>query len=243
MEMLRSLTLGVTAGTVFAAVLTTLPIRLTSRLLLGGAIGGWITVVLSLAAAGVVSDKPFVLPLLFALPLVAAGIGATLPAFRCAVMAIPMPLIVALNAMRVLGVFMLLEGITGRMSGPFPYSAGIGDIITGIFALPVARIAAKNPGDRRVWEWNIFGALDLVVAVALGVMSANGSALQFIHAGVGSTPMTTLPWAVIPLVLVPTYLIGHAIVFAQLRAAASARSGQSMRIDASALRSGASSGG
>jgi hypothetical protein len=31
--------------------------------------------------------------------------------------------------------------------------------------------------------------------------------------------MTTLPWALIPVVLVPTFLIGHALVFAHMRAA------------------------
>jgi len=122
----------------------------------------------------------------------------------------------------VLGVFMLIAGVTGGMSGPFPYVAGIGDIITGLFALPVARLAARDPRDIRVLEWNIFGALDLIVAVSLGTMSANGSPLQIIHAGVGSTAMTTLPWALIPLVLVPTYLIGHALVFAHVRAVAAA---------------------
>ncbi len=106
------------------------------------------------------------------------------------------------------------------MSGPFPYFAGIGDIITGIFAIPVARIAAQNPRDLRVLEWNIFGTLDLIAAVFLGVMSTDGGPLQLIHAGVGSSEMTTLPWALIPLVLVPTYLIGHALVFAHVRAAA-----------------------
>ncbi|HEY1975793.1 MAG TPA: hypothetical protein VGG89_04590 [Candidatus Baltobacteraceae bacterium] len=220
MEMLRTLTLGVTAGTLFGALLATLPIKLGSRLILGAVIGGWITIVVALAGAGVVNKEPFALPVLFALPLLAASIGATIPAFRSAVLAIPMPLIVALNGMRVLGVFMLLDGIACRMNGPFPYAAGIGDIITGVFALPVARLAAKNPRDVRVWEWNVFGAIDLVVAVTLGVMSSNGSPIQFIHAGVGSSAMTTLPWALIPLVLVPAYLIGHAIVFAQLRSAA-----------------------
>jgi hypothetical protein len=138
-------------------------------------------------------------------------------------MAIPLPLIIALNAMRVLGALMLVDAAAGRMSGPFPYSAGIGDVITGLFALPIARLAARNPRDIRVLEWNIFGALDLVAAVSLGIVSANGSPLQLIHAGVGSAAMTTLPWALVPMVLVPTYLIGHALVFAHLRAAAPAR--------------------
>jgi hypothetical protein len=220
LEILRTLTFGATAGTLFAAVLGSLPIRLGSRLALGAGIGAWISLVVALAGSGVVTGKPFVLPVLFALPLVAAGFAATSAAVRSAMMAIPAPLTVALNTWRVLGVFMLLAAFTGIMSGPFPYLAGIGDIITGLFALPVARRAARNPSDVRVLEWNIFGTLDLIVAISLGILSANGSPLQLIHAGVGSSAMTTLPWALIPLVLVPTYLMGHVLVFAHVRAAA-----------------------
>jgi hypothetical protein len=110
---------------------------------------------------------------------------------------------------------MLVAAATGVMSGPFPYAAGIGDVLTGAFALAVARVAARKPNDVRVLEWNIFGTLDLVVAVSLGATYATSGA---------SIAMTTLPWSVIPLVLVPTYLIGHALVFAHLRAGAANRS-------------------
>jgi hypothetical protein len=224
-DLLRTLTLGTVAGTLFAAVLTSLPIRAASRLALGAAIGAWIALATSITASGAVARSPLVLLVMFMLPLVAAGLAATSPALRAAMMAIPAPLIIALNGMRVLGVLMLVDAAAGRLSGPFPYSAGIGDIITGLFALPVARLAARNPRDLRVLEWNIFGTLDLLTAVSLGIISANGSPLQLIHAGTGSAAMTTLPWALVPLVLVPTYLIGHALIFAHVRAAAPARSG------------------
>jgi hypothetical protein len=220
LEILRTLTLGATAGTLFAAVLSTVPMRAGTRLALGAAIGAWISLVVLIAGSGALQDSPFVVPVLFALPLIAAGLAATSATARAAIMAIPMPLIIALNTWRVLGVFMLLAAFAGTMSGPFPYSAGIGDIITGIFAIPVARIASKNPRDVRVLQWNIFGALDLVAAVFLGMTSINGGPFQLIHAGIGSAQMTSLPWALIPLVLVPTYLIGHAIVFAHVRASA-----------------------
>jgi hypothetical protein len=222
LEILRTLTLAATAGTLFAAVLTTVPIRLGARLALGAGIGAWIALVILTAGSGAARSLPLVVPIFFALPLAVAGLAATSAAARSVMMAIPMSLIVALNAWRVLGVFMLLAAFAGTMSGPFPYLAGIGDVITGIFALPAARIAAKNPRDVRVLEWNVFGALDLIAAVFLGVTSINGRPFQLIHGGVGSAQMTTLPWALIPLVLVPTYLIGHAIVFAQIRAAAPA---------------------
>jgi hypothetical protein len=224
-DILRTLTLGGTAGTLFAAVLTSLPIRAASRRALGAAIGAWIALAVAIAASGAVTRSPLVLLVMFMLPLVAAGVAATSAAWRSAMMAIPAPLIIALNAMRVLGVLMLVDAAAGRMSGPFPYSAGIGDIITGVFALPVARLAARNPRDLRVLEWNIFGTLDLLAAVSLGMISTNGSPLQLIHAGAGSAAMTALPWALVPLVLVPTFLIGHALVFAHVRAAATAQRG------------------
>ena len=219
-NILRTLAIGAMAGTLFAAVLGALPIRLSSRLTLGAGIGAWISLVLTLVVTGAVRSSAFLVPVLFSLPLFAAGVAASFAGVRSAMMAIPAQLIVALNTWRVVGVFMVLAGVAGTMSGPFPYSAGIGDIITGIFAIPVARLAARNLRDIRVLGWNIFGTLDLIAAVFFGITTTNGGPLQLIHAGVGSSQMTTLPWALIPLVLVPTYLIGHALVFAHIRAAA-----------------------
>jgi hypothetical protein len=221
LEIIRTVTIGATAGTVFAAVLTALPIRQGARLALGAGIGAWIALAVGITISGAVKDSPLVLPAFFMLPLFVAGLAATSARWRSAMMAVPTPLIIALNGMRVLGVLMLIAGLTGQMSGPFPYSAGIGDIITGIFALLVARLAVRDPGNVRVLQWNIFGALDLIVAVSLGVIYARTGA---------SAAMTTLPWSLIPMVLVPTYLIGHALVFVHLRAAATARTGALTRL-------------
>jgi hypothetical protein len=106
----------------------------------------------------------------------------------------------------------------GRLSGPFPYFAGIGDVITAALAIPIARIATTaSVADPRVVAWNVFGTLDLIVAVALGITSQNGSPIQLIHAGAGSAAIATLPWALVPMVLVPTFLIAHGIIFAHVR--------------------------
>jgi hypothetical protein len=201
-------------------VLGSLPLRLGPRLAFGAGVGAWIALAVAVTISGAMNASPLVLLAMFALPLAGAVLVATSSACGPVVAAIPVPLIVGLNVMRVLGVLFLFLAAAGRMGGPFPYFAGIGDIITGLFALPVARLAAQNPRDIRVMEWNIFGALDLVVAVSLGLLSVSGSPLQLIHAGAGSAAMVTLPWSLIPLVLVPAYLIGHALVFARLRASA-----------------------
>ena len=48
--------------------------------------------------------------------------------------------------------------------------------------------------------------LDLVTAITLGIVSANGSPLQLIHTGAGSVAVQLLPWSLIPTVLVPLFL-------------------------------------
>ena len=55
-----------------------------------------------------------------------------------------------------------------------------------------------------------------MAAIALGVMSGQGSPLQVFHDAPGSAAMQFLPWAFVPTVLVPIWIVLHGIVFAQL---------------------------
>jgi hypothetical protein len=99
----------------------------------------------------------------------------------------------------------------GRLASPFPYFAGWGDIITGVFALPLLWLA-KDEGAKHtnaIAAWDLFGAADLVLAITLGVTSAEGSPLQLFHAAPGSAAMQYLPWSFVPTVLVPFWLILH----------------------------------
>jgi hypothetical protein len=138
-------------------------------------------------------------------------------------LSIPMPLLIGLNSMRILGVLFLFLTAAGRLSGPFPFFAAIGDMITGAIAIPLALSLARSGRPAgAVRSWNIFGAADLLVAVGLGITSAVGSPLQVFHTAVGSYAMQYLPYCLVPTVLVPFYLITHAIVAAQLAAARTA---------------------
>jgi hypothetical protein len=195
-----------------------------ARLTITAAAGAWTGLAAAVAAAGVFANTSLPFPWIgafVAFPLVAVSAAALLfPAVRSALLGIPLPTLVGLNIARVLGGFFILLAWSGRLGGPFPQSAGWGDVITGALAVAVMQLAAQGgkSGDLTIWMWNAFGALDLFAALALGVMSANGAPLQLIHAGAGSAAVQLLPWALIPTVLVPFYLLTHGIILARLLA-------------------------
>jgi hypothetical protein len=114
--------------------------------------------------------------------------------------------------------------VDGRLSAPFAPAAGVGDIMTGALAIPLAAVLALGFNIRRMWFglWNAFGALDLVVAASLGLLSAPGTPFRVFTEGPGTQAMTTLPWAFIPAMLVPLCLLIHFAIATKLRAAAQA---------------------
>jgi hypothetical protein len=202
-----------------------LPGTLTRRLSLAAIAGAWVGLASGLGAAGKLAFSPGnpvpLIGVLVAVPLLTVGaLALGSRRVRNALLAVPLPTLIGLNSLRVLGLLFLLLAAGGRLSGPFPYFAGLGDMVTGAFAIPLAlSLARSRPvSAATLRSWNIFGALDLVVAIGLGITSAAGSPVQLIHAGVGSEAMQYLPYCLVPTVLVPFYLITHAIVAAHVAA-------------------------
>jgi hypothetical protein len=201
-------------------IVSVVPMTLRQRLIAAGVAGAWIGLATALGAAGALAFSPEqpvpLVGVLFATPLLAAAalwLGSE--SFRAALMAIPTELLIGLNALRVVGLLFLALAAVGQLSGPFPYSAGFGDVITGLIAIPLAlRVARGEPAS--IAAWNAFGALDLFAAAGLGLTAAQGSPLQILHVGVGSEAMQSLPFSLVPTVLAPFYLIVHAVVAAQL---------------------------
>jgi uncharacterized membrane protein len=66
--------------------------------------------------------------------------------------------------------------------------------------------------------WNGFGVLDLVTAVLLGALSAQGTPFRVFTEAPGTAAMGTLPWVGIPALIVPLYLITHLVIGVRLRA-------------------------
>ena len=204
------------------ALITFMDIARAAKVTLAAVVGVWIGLAAAVAGAGwlpIARPVP-VVELFVAVPLLAAALETAWPAARKAMLSIPMPVMVALNIVRVFAVLFLMLAAEGRLTGPFPYSAAWGDIITGVAAVPVLWLLKDGPARHTpaIAAWNLFGAADLVLAIAFGITSAEGSPLQ-LFPGPGSEAMQQAPWSFVPTVLVPIWLILHAIIAVQLRRA------------------------
>jgi hypothetical protein len=185
------------------------------------ALGAWFALVLAIGATGALSPAGGGAPALgltVVLP-IAALVGAyfALPSVRNAMAATPLPAFIALHAIRVLGFAFIVLYAEGRLPAPFAPSAGWGDVFIGVTALPLAWAVTRFGARVRplVFLWNAVGVADLVVAVTLGPLSAPGP-LQVFVGPPDSSPMTSLPWLIIPGFLVPILFFIHVVIFYRL---------------------------
>jgi hypothetical protein len=123
--------------------------------------------------------------------------------FRDFVMSIDLPVMAGVQAWRFAGLGFIALYAYGVLPGLFAWPAGLGDMAIGITAPLVIFALRRRPAfaaSRLFWIWNLFGILDLVVAVSLGALSA--------VLGIGiSAEITTFPMGTMPLVLIPTFLV------------------------------------
>jgi hypothetical protein len=183
----------------------------------------WFVAVVALAGSGALTwglqlGAPLLGLSIVAPIVVLVALATVVPATSRALASIPLPALIGVHAIRILGFLFLLLLAAGRLCAPFAPSAGWGDIIAGATAMPVAW-ALSTRGARVRWLvllWNSFGLLDLLAAATLGMTSAPGSPLQLFFDPPGSTVMGTLPWAIIPVFLVPQLIVGHLTVYRRL---------------------------
>jgi hypothetical protein len=194
------------------------------RLTVAGVLIAWFVLVLAIGAGGALDPTrgPGVpaLGLTVVLPVVAlvCAFFAFGP-IRAAMLATPLPALVAVNAIRILGVIFVALYAAGRLPAPFAPSAGWGDIVVGVTAAPLAWSIARFGARVQMLAllWNVFGAADLVNAIALGALSAPGPLNAFAGPPT-SAIMTSLPWLLIPGFLVPSLFFVHVVIFYRLLA-------------------------
>lgn len=212
-----TLSASIAMGFLSLAMARTVRARFTVLL----ALGAWFVLVLAIGATGALSPAHGGAPALGLTVAVAvvALVSAyfALPSVGHAMAATPLPALIALHAIRVLGLDFLILYAEGRLPAPFAPSAGWGDVFMGVTALPLAWAAVQFGARVRplVFIWNALGVADLVAALTLGPLSAPGP-LQVFVGPPDTSPMTTLPWLIIPGFLVPILLFTHVVIFARL---------------------------
>jgi hypothetical protein len=126
--------------------------------------------------------------------------------------------LVALHVTRIAGGLFILLFWEGRLSNPFAYIAGGGDLLSAALAIPAVIIAYRGkPGwERWLLAWNLIGFSDFIVAITLGMTSQPGSPFQIFNDLPGTSVLGEMPWRFIPSYFVPLYMMIHVALFIRL---------------------------
>jgi hypothetical protein len=185
----------------------------------------WLSIIWSVAINGVFRPGNNTLPLvplaIFLPVIVGAPILLRSKRIGEVLDATPASWLIGLQVYRVLGGIFLVGWARGVTPALFALPAGIGDVTTGLLALPVAYYLASRSGGavRGAIAWNIFGLLDFTIAVGIGLATAPGP-LQLIVPSIPNTGVGLYPAVLIPAFAVPSSILLHVLSLRQLRRAA-----------------------
>jgi hypothetical protein len=183
----------------------------------------WVAVAWSAAINGVfrTGSSPLpvpILPLAIFLPVIIGAPVLLLSKRMGQVLdAMPTAWLVALQLYRVHGSIFLAGWLHGVLPGVWALPAGIGDVLTGLFAVPAAIAVATGSAEGRKVAiiWNTFGLADLAVAITLGMITSPGP-LQLIVPNVPTVGIGTYPNALTPAFVVSSSILLHALSLRQL---------------------------
>jgi hypothetical protein len=157
----------------------------------------WLVAIMLLAGNNFFSNGvlPPRIPMAMGLTLAFGYLLLLSTSFRGIITAIPQHWLIGIQTFRVLGGVFIVRYLQGELPAFFAIPAGVGDILTGIFAPLVAYwlYSGKSYARGAAVAWNLFGMADLVNAVAIGVTTG----------GVG---------IVFPIVLIPVYAVPRAFL-------------------------------
>lgn len=145
-----------------------------------------------------------------------AYIGNT-PLFKKLLRSATLESLIAIHVFRLVGVFFIILYFYHLLPAGLAFSAGLGDIITALFALPVSKwVANRKPWARAaVYAWSIFGVMDIVIIlIRIGIIASRTIATG--ESG-GIAEMTIFPFVWFPAFAPATILFMHTIIFRKLR--------------------------
>lgn len=132
--------------------------------------------------------------------------------------AVPQHWLIGVQFYRALGIIFLVLYGTGQLPGLFAWPAGLGDVLVGVLAPVVAIAYARGPRENSdlVSAWNIFGIVDLIVAVATG-LTTSPSPFQLFAFDLPNELISVFPLVLIPTYLVPVSVLLHLASLAKLQ--------------------------
>jgi len=183
----------------------------------------WLALVFVLGAQEAFISRPGTppLPIFFGF---AAPIALFLIAYRASrrfrdfVLRFDLRLATGVQAWRFAGLGFIALYAQHILPGVFAWPAGLGDIAIGLTAPALALAISRNPavaGSRGFVVWNLLGLLDLAVAVSTGTLVASN--VIDVHGGASTGIMGELPLLLIPVFLVPLFVMLHLTALFQAR--------------------------
>ena len=173
----------------------------------------WLAGATAIGLTGLLDTQRFGPPLLaLALTIAAVFVSSRVAVVRESVDSLPLQALVGIHAVRFIGIVFLILGARGQLSPLFAERAGWGDVTTAAIAVALVLIGLAKVPRGVLLAWNVFGMLDLLVAV--------GTATFLVARGdvPGVQPLLSLPLILVPIFAVPLLFVTHVALFRRLRA-------------------------
>jgi hypothetical protein len=141
------------------------------------------------------------------------------PGVRAFADGLSLMLLVGSHLWRFVGVGFVIGWLRGSLPAGFGIPEGFGDIIAALGALlllPSIRRKTVSPG----WllAWNVWGLIDLLSAITMGILYSNSPLGLLSRGGVTTRAMTVFPVSLIPTFFVPLFILLHVLTFKRIAA-------------------------
>jgi hypothetical protein len=119
-------------------------------------------------------------------------------------------ILIAVQTWRIVGIAFLWGMTQGIIEPVFAIPAGVGDILIGVTAIPLAIFLWRGYSWSKyaVVVWSVLGIADLVNAMTIGAI---------LNPDFSTSIFATFPWILFPIVAVPLGLALHGVILYRLR--------------------------
>lgn len=131
---------------------------------------------------------------------------------RHALDSLPLWGITLAHVWRFVGLGFVIGAVLLSLPPQFGYPEGVGDAIAAFFAIPLALALRKPDHSPKLHTafvaWNIFGLVDLLSAITLGILYSPSS-FGVLRSGISTEAMTIFPVNLIPTFFLPLFILLH----------------------------------